>query len=68
MFETKSYDELSKIVNDWIAGGAEVSDGTEKFGKSQKSEDDDDVKDVKPKPQSKEHRTLDDAFSDLMDD
>ena len=68
MFETKSYDELSKIVNDWIAGGAEVSDGTEKFGKSQKSEDDDDVKDIKPKPQSKEHRTLDDAFSDLMDD
>lgn len=68
MFETKSYDELSKIVNDWIAGGAESGDGTEKFGKSNQTTDDD--ADEKPKKASgsKDHRSLDDAFSDLMDD
>jgi len=68
MFDTKSYDELSKIVNDWIAGGAESSDGTEKFGKSNQASDD--GADEKPKKASvsKDHRSLDDAFSDLMDD
>jgi hypothetical protein len=68
MFETKSYDELSKIVNDWIAGGAESGDGTEKGGKAPASSDDDAPRTTRDRAPSKEHRSLDDAFSDLMDD
>jgi hypothetical protein len=66
MFECKSYDELSKIVNDWIAGGAESGDGTERGGKV--TDDEADTQVMQKKAPSKEHRTLDDAFSDLMDD
>jgi len=61
IFQTKSYDELSKIVNDWLNGDNEDDEGTEKFGSTS---DDDDT------PSSggggKSYNDLDDAFADLM--
>ena len=61
IFKTKSYDELSKIVNDWLNGDNEDDEGTEKFGSSK----DDDT----PKSGGgggKSYNDLDDAFADLM--
>ena len=61
IFKTKSYDELSKIVNDWLNGDNEDDEGTEKFGAAS---DDDNT------PSSggggKSYNDLDDAFADLM--
>ena len=61
MFKTKSYDELSKIVNDWLNGDTDDT-GTEMYGSD--DEDDDDT----PKSGSgkKSYNDLDDAFADLM--
>ena len=63
IFKTKSYDELSKIVNDWLNGGEEDDEGTEKFGSSSKPDD-------TPKTggggEGKSYNDLDDAFADLM--
>ena len=60
IFKTKSYDELSKIVNDWLNGDNEDDEGTEKFGNTDTDE--------KPKSSSggKSYNDLDDAFADLM--
>jgi hypothetical protein len=76
MFELKSYDELSKIVNDWVEGGMPTDgDGTTRGGSDSKTSamsDDDDS----PPPQSskstastskKTFKSLDDAFNDLID-
>jgi hypothetical protein len=73
MYEMKSPDELSKIVNDWINGGMQDGDGTYKGGSAPSSTapDDDDT----PAPKSsaktasnKTYKSIDDAFSDLMED
>ena len=63
IFKTKSYDELSKIVNDWLNGDNEDDEGTEKFGSSS-SDDDDDT--PKSSGGGKSYNDLDDAFADLM--
>ena len=63
IYTCKTYDELSKIVNDWLAGDDEEDDnewGTSKTSttasnKSSKSTDE------------KSYDSLDDAFADLMD-
>ena len=62
IFKTKSYDELSKIVNDWLNGDNEDDEGTEKFG-SNKSDSDDTPKSGGG---GKSYNDLDDAFADLM--
>ena len=64
IFKTKSYDELSKIVNDWLNGGDEDDEGTEKFGGSSKS--DDTPKSGGGGGGGKSYNDLDDAFADLM--
>ena len=58
IFQLKSYDELSKIINDWLAGDEdEDNTGTEhRSSSSTKSEN------------SESYGSLDDAFADLMDD
>lgn len=57
IFQLKSYDELSKIVNDWLAGDEEDDTGTEAAtSSSSKSEKSDGS-----------YGSLDDAFADLMD-
>jgi len=57
LFQLQSYEELSKIINDWLNGEDTTSDGTEKnFGsKSTESKDGD----------SKTYSSLDDAFANL---
>ena len=61
IFKTTSYDELRKIVNDWLNGDNEDDEGTEKFGATS---DDDDT--PKSGGGGKSYNDLDDAFADLM--
>jgi len=55
IFQLKSYDELSKIINDWLAGDEEEDVGIER-GSETKSNTDDGA-----------YKSLDDAFADLVD-
>jgi len=59
IFQLKSYDELSGIINNWLNGDESEDDGSE-WSSSKKSEstDTDDGK--------TSYSSLDDAFSDLM--
>jgi len=78
MFELKSNDELTKIVNDWINGGMQDGDGTTRGGPA--STDDDTpttnqktsaVQNTAPKADKKaggNYSSIDDAFEDLMGD
>jgi hypothetical protein len=78
MFELKSNDELTKIVNDWINGGMQDGDGTTRGGSA--STDDDTpattqktsaVQNTAPKADKKaggNYSSIDDAFEDLMGD
>jgi hypothetical protein len=60
LFTCKSYDELSKIINDWLAGDEEEESESEwdTSGKKSSSKTDD-------KPTS--YSNIDDAFADLME-
>ena len=60
MFELKSYDELSKIINDWLNDDTDSSDGTERFGSTSTDEtsSDDDSQ------ASSSYKSLDDAYAD----
>jgi len=75
LYELKTPDELSKIVNDWINGGMPDSDGTTRGGTTQlttTTDEDEDVPATKataPKTATnKSYKSIDDAFSDLMGD
>lgn len=62
MYECKSYDELSKIVNDWINGSFDTeSSGTSSHGTSKTPSKESDSG-------SEKYKNLDDAFADLMTD
>lgn len=81
MFELKSSDELTKIVNDWINGGMQDGDGTTRGGPSV-SDDDAPSTSQKttavqntatstsstPKKSGGNYSSIDDAFEDLMGD
>lgn len=80
MFELKSSDELTKIVNDWINGGMQDGDGTTRGGPA--VSDDDDTPATTQKTTAVQNTTtstasaskktggnyssIDDAFEDLM--
>jgi len=75
LYELKSYDELSKIINDWIEGGMPTEfEGTPRGGsadnKSSSVTASDEVapqqKPVASTPK-KTFKSLDDAFNDLID-
>tara|TARA_R110001592_G_scaffold228361_3_gene484909 strand:- start:4312 stop:5088 length:777 start_codon:yes stop_codon:yes gene_type:complete len=61
IFQLKSYDELSKIINDWLADGDEDDTGTEHGSTTEATEA------TKSKDKSGSYGSLDDAFADLMD-
>lgn len=63
IYSLKSYDELSKIISDWLSGPDEDDLGTER-GSSDDSSDSDDSSSEK----SSAHSDLDSAFEDLLDD
>jgi len=78
MFTPKSFDELSKIINDWINNGAPTdSDGTSRGSTMTSNEDEVQTttstlqnKTASTKSESKKtgnFKNLDDAFSELMD-
>jgi len=62
LFSLKSYDELSKIINDWLNGDEEDT-GTERGGNTNTN---DDSKTKGTSDDNKSYGSLDDAFSDLM--
>ncbi len=61
IFQLKSYDELSKIINDWLAGDEENT-GTERSGGQSTTETEGSEKSEK----NSAYSSLDDAFADLM--
>jgi len=72
MFELKSADELSKIVNDWINSGMpDGSDGTQKGGSGSYSfaqSDSEETPTPRKKPSGSDNfRSIDDAFADLIE-
>jgi len=70
MFELKSADELSKIVNDWINNGMpDGSDGTPRGGHqvAAAAEDEETPTPQKRKSPGDNFRSIDDAFADLID-
>ena len=73
LYELKSPEELTKIVNDWINGGMQDGDGATRGGPASTaavSDEDDDTPPAKTtsKPAgNKTYKSIDDAFSDLMD-
>jgi hypothetical protein len=65
IYQCKSYDELSKIVNDWLNDDNDSGDGFEKpTGSSQMSQQ----KQSSTDSSSKAYSNIDDAFADLMDE
>jgi len=62
IYDCKSYDELSKIVNDWLSEGDEESEDEVSSSSSSNTTSTADSKN------SSGYKNLDDAFADLMDD
>ena len=61
IFQLKSYDELSKIINDWLADGDEEDTGTERSSTSQSNSSSESTE-----GNSSSYNSLDDAFADLI--
>ena len=61
IFQTKSYDELSNIINNWLTGDEVESEGSDWSGSKQS-----DSSNKKSDDDSSSYSNLDDAFSDLM--
>ena len=68
MFELKSYEELERIINEWLSGDEEEESketsrgggwGGQKNAKTEKASDD------SPDAISSKYSSLDDAFADL---
>lgn len=65
MFTLKSYDELEKIVNDWLNGDeSESSEGTTRGFNNKNNES---QNTSTPTETSSKYKSLDDAFADLED-
>jgi len=64
MYEEKSYDALSKIVNDWLNDDETTSNSEPTFGTSRGST----ATESTPKNLDSKFKSLDDAFADLEDD
>ena len=60
MYTCKTYEELEKIVNDWLNGDETSSDGLEHQSSSSSS-------DNTSTGETKKYKSLDDAFADLED-
>ncbi len=66
MYEEKSYDVLSKIVNDWLSGDEPTSDSSTSRGFTGPSNAN--KTSETPKNLDTKFKSLDDAFADLEDD
>ena len=65
MYEAKSYDQLSKIVNDWLNGDDETSSSE---GETTRGFNGTPTTSSAPKNIESKFKSLDDAFADLEDD
>lgn len=65
IYKCKTYDELSKIVNDWLAGDDEEDD--KEWGTSSKTTSTTTSNKSSKSTDEKSYDSLDDAFADLMD-
>ena len=65
MYEAKSYDQLSKIVNDWLNGDEETSSNE---GETTRGFNGTATTSSAPKNIESKFKSLDDAFADLEDD
>lgn len=68
IYSLKSYDELSKIINDWLEGADEDSDGTERGNTYSKSSTPAVASSNDGEVSGKTHDNLDAAFNELMKD
>jgi len=68
LYEEKSYDALTKIVNDWINGEDTVSDPGTSRGRSFDDEESGFETSAKSSALNDKFKSLDDAFADLEDD
>ena len=68
MYECKSYDELSKIVNDWLNSSDEAGDGQESTFDSSKTKTTttSDTTTTSESDTKSGYKSLDDAFADLV--
>ena len=66
MYEVKSYDALSKIVNDWLNG--DVEESTNSFGTSRAPAKTTSDSSKKAESVDAKFKSLDDAFAELEDD
>jgi len=62
LFELKSYEELERIINQWLNADEEESNETSRGGSFQKTNQDDDNS---PDAINGKYKSLDDAFADL---
>ena len=60
MYTCKTYEELEKIVNDWLNGDEDTGNGAEHHSSSSSSES-------STTEETKKYKSLDDAFADLED-
>ena len=67
MFSCKSYDELSKIVNDWIGGDGDDDDSENSQSSTVDSPSQSSASSAMSTNESG-YNSLDDAFADLMSD
>jgi len=65
-FSCKTYDELSKIVNDWLSGDDDEEEPTQRGGTTHEKATT--RKTSSDKSTSKAYSDIDDAFADLMDE
>ena len=65
LFTTKSYDELSNIINNWLNGDESENEGTE-WKTSDSSTDSTKSESTNEKSSNKNYNSLDDAFADLI--
>jgi hypothetical protein len=71
MYEEKSYDTLTKIVNDWLNGDEDNSSTDDNFGTSRGSTSNSTTSSTTSNSEaavSDKFKSLDDAFADLEDD
>ena len=67
LYTLKSYEELEKIVNDWLTGDDEDDDDTSNFGTTRGDSSENSSDTSEAPSETKKYKSLDDAFADLED-
>jgi len=65
LYTLKSYEELEKIVNDWLSG--DDSDNDDDFGTARGGASNTNTSETDSTTEAKKYKSLDDAFADLED-